>query len=94
MNDYLESSVTTQRVEQKAQNFIRLLRSGDCNLTKLLSNVPEVAVNLKRNTKIKNVKVSASVEDTWNVLGLKWNYESDIFIVSRGASPEPENWTT
>ena len=93
-DDYLGPTGTIQRAKEKAQNLIRLLGLGGFNLRKLVSNVPEVEVDLNRNTENKDVKVIASDTETSHVLGLKWNHQSRTLVVSRRTSPQQKSLTT
>ena len=68
---------------------MKLLAKGGFSLTNFVSNVRSVLSILNRtlNPIDGNVKALAVEDESSIVLGLKWNYQFDTLVVSRGTTP-------
>ena len=91
MDDYLESSPTTNEATKKAQDLVEMLAKGGFNLPKFVSNVPGLVKIVDPKYQLpaeSNEKVLVTDEDTSHVLGFKWNHSRDTLVVSRGATPD------
>ena len=50
MNDYLESSPTVSEASSKAKDIVKLLALGGFKLTKFVSKVPSIPVEVEPNS--------------------------------------------
>ena len=84
MDDYLESSPTANAATQKAKDLVKLLSLGRLNLTKFVSNDPNILQQVEPNCECQylNDKQLPTTEESSHVLGLKWNHDSDTLVVS------------
>ena len=66
---------------------MHLLHLGGSKLTKFVSNVPNLADRIDGSHQSIETKTIASFkEESSHVLGLKWDHNNDILVVSRGSS--------
>ena len=96
MDDYLESSPTAIEASKKAKELVKMLALGGFNLTKFVSNVPSIPIEVdpssdNRTTEEKEIPTA---EKFSHVLGLKWNHSTDTLVVSRGTSPNTDRNVT
>ena len=89
-DDYLESSPTVEETTWKAQDLVKKLSKGGFTLTKFASIVSAVLSTVigMENLMDGNMKALAAIDESSLVLGLKWNYQFNTFVVSRGTSPD------
>ena len=91
MDDSLESSPTVNEATKKAQDLVEMLAKGGFKLTKVVSNIPGLVNNVDPNSQPSTEsteKVVATDEETFLVLGVKWNHSRDNLVVSRGSTPD------
>ena len=72
------------------------LALGGFKLTKFVSNVPSIPVEVEPNSdnETTNAKDIPTAEKFSHVLGLKWNHSTDTLVVSRGTSPNTDRNVT
>ena len=87
LDDYLDSAESPERALKRSKELVHLLHLGGFQLTKFVSNVPNLAYRIDGSLQFNDPKVIASSkEDSLHVLGLKWDYNNDTLFVSRGTS--------
>ena len=86
MDDYLDSVDSEESAIQRAKELIALLKHGGFNLTKFVSNIPNLAAQLNNASEGIQKSITATTEqsESSHVLGLRWNYVNDTLVVSRG----------
>ena len=96
MDDYLESSPTAIEASNKAKDLVKMLALGGFKLTKFVSNVPSIPIEVDPNsdTRITEEKEIPTAEKFSHVLGMKWNHSTDTLVVSRGTSPNTDRNVT
>ena len=96
MDDYLESSPTANEASNKAKDLVKMLAIGGFKLTKFVSNVPSIPIEVdpNRDTRTTEEKEIPTVEKFSHVLGMKWNHSTDTPVVSRGTSPNTDRNVT
>ena len=79
VDDYLDSTETTEQAITKGRQVKEILANGDLHLKKWTSNVPEVASALGEEKKPEVDVVTNLVEHEpeKKILGVKWNTETD-----------------
>ncbi len=77
MDDYLDSVESVEKALQRSRDFVELLNLGGFKLTKFVSNVPQVALDLNDSETGFSKELLAPAESECHVLGLKWNTETD-----------------
>ena len=79
VDDYLDSTETTEQAITKGRQVKEILANGDLHLRKWTSNVPEVASALGEEKKPEVDVVTNLVEHEpeKKMLGVKWNTETD-----------------
>ena len=76
-----------ERALKRSKELVHLLHLSGFKLTKLLSNIPNLADRIDGSPQSTETKVIASSkEDSSYVLGLKWDHNNDTLVVSRGTS--------
>ena len=76
-----------ERALKKSKELVHLFHLGEFKLTKLVSNVPNLADRTDGSPQSTEPKVVASSkEDSSHLLGLKWDHNNDTLVVSRGTS--------
>ena len=93
MDDYLGSVKNPETALMLSRSLVELLKLGGFNLTKFISNVPNLSSKLNPlKTSANNSKeiITAAInpETASHVLGLKWNHVTDTLVVSRGVNRE------
>ena len=87
MDEYLDSVESPERALIKSKELVYLLHLGGFKLTKLVSNVPDLADRIDESAKPTEPKVIvSSKEESMHQLGLKWDHNNDIVVVSRGTN--------
>ena len=68
---------------------MKLLPLGGSNLTKFVSNDHNILQQIEQISERQpsDGKQLPTTEESSHVLGLKWNHDSDTFVVSLGTSP-------
>ena len=96
MDDYLESSPTANEASNKAKDLVKMLALGGFKLTKFVSNVPSIPIEVDPNsdTRTTEEKEIPTAEEFSHVLGMKWNHSTDTLVVSRGTSPNTDKNVT
>ena len=96
MDDYLESSPTAIEASNKAKDLVKMLALGGFKLTKFVSNVPSIPIEVDPNsdTRTTEEKEIPTAEKFSHVLGMKWNHSTDTLVVSRGTSPNTDRKVT
>ena len=84
MNDYLKSSPTAAEATQGAKDLVKLLSLGGFNLTKFVSNNPNILQQIETNSECQpnGGTQLPTTEESSHVLGLKWKHDSDTLVVS------------
>ena len=84
MDDYLDSVESSERVLRRLKELVHLLHLGGFELTKFVSNVPNLVDRIDGSPQSTEPKIIASSkDDSSNVLGLKWDHNNDSLVVSR-----------
>ena len=91
MDDLLHSTPTVAAALTLGRDLVTLCAKGGFNLTKWLSSDPQVALELNKacgNVPAEPPPSSPVVlsDNAAHVLGLKWNFEADTLVVSRGTT--------
>ena len=96
MDDYLKSSPTAIEASNKADDLVEMLALGGFKLTKFVSNVPSIPIEVDPNsdTRTTEEKENPTAEKFSHVLGMKWNLSTDTLVVSRGTSPNTDRNVT
>ena len=98
MDDYLESSPTANEASYKAKDLLQMLALGGFKLTKFVSNVPSILIEVDPNsdqrTTVEKEKEIPIAEKFSLVLGLTWTQSTDTLNVSRGTSPKTDQNVT
>ena len=87
MDDYLDSFENTADALSLSKDLVAMLKLGGFNLTKFVSNVPEVTTALNPDNRESNPSVKdicKSPDQSSHVLGLRWDHVKDTLVVSRG----------
>ena len=86
MDDYLDSVDSEESAIQRAKELIALLKHGGFNLTKFVSNIPNLAAQLNNASEgiQKFITATSEQSESSHVLGLRWNHVNDTLVVSRG----------
>ena len=88
MNDYLDLLESAERALNRSLELVYLLHLGGFRLTKFVSGVPNLA-DQKNDGSPQSTEpkvITSPKEESWHVLGLKWDQNNDTLVVSRGAS--------
>ncbi|XP_063722434.1 uncharacterized protein LOC134848854 [Symsagittifera roscoffensis] len=99
MDDYLGSVKNPETALRLSRSLVELLKLGGFNLTKFISNVPNLSSKLNPpKTSANNSKeiITAAInpETASHVLGLKWDHVTDTLVVSRGVNRELKDSVT
>ena len=99
MDDYLGSVKNPETALTLSRSLVELLKLGGFNLTRFISNVPNLSLKLNRpkNSAKKSKEILTAAinpETTLHVLGLKWNHVTDTLVVSRGVNREHKDSVT
>ena len=99
MDDYLGSVKNLETALTLSRSLVELLKLGGLNLTKFISNVPNLSLKLSpTKTSANNSKeiLTAAInpETASHVLGLKWDHVTDTLVVSTGANRELKDSVT
>ena len=93
MDDYLDSVQSPEKAINRSKKLVHLLHLGGFKLTKLVSNVPNLADRTDGSPQSTAPKVIVSCQEvSSHVLGLKWDHTNDTLVVSRvqaALSPSP-----
>ena len=97
--DYLGSVKNPETALILSRSLVELLKLGGFNLTKFISNVPNLSSKLNPpKTSANNSKeiITAAIisETASHVLGLKWDHVTDTLVVSRGFNREMKDSVT
>ena len=87
MDDYLDSFENTADALNLSKDLVAMLKLGGFNLTKFVSNVPEVTTALNPDNRESNPSVKdicKSPDQSSHVLGHRWDHVKDTLVVSRG----------
>ena len=89
MNDFLEFSPTANEATQKCKHVVKLLSLGRFNLTKFVSNDPEILQQIEQNSvcQSNDGKQLPNTEELSHVLCLKWNHHADTLMAPIWADP-------
>ena len=95
-DDYLGS---VKNPETLSRSLVNLLKWGGFNLTKLISNVPNLPLKLNppktsENNSKEYFNAAINPETTSHALGLKWDHVTDTLVVSRGVNREGKDSVT
>ena len=92
MDDYLESSPTADEASNKAKDLVKMLALGGFKLTKFVSNVPSIPIEVDPNsdTRTTEEKEIPTAEKFSHVLGKKWNHSTDTLVVSNKSKHQPK----
>ena len=84
MDEYLESSPTAIQASKKAEDLVKMLDLGEFKLTKFVSNVPSIPIEVDPSSDNKTTEDEEipTAEKFSHVLGLKWNHSTDTLVVS------------
>ena len=93
MDDYLGSVKNPETALMLSRSLVELLKLGGFNLTKFISNVPNLSSKLNLpKTSANNIEevITAAInpETASHVLGPKWDHIIDTMVVSRGVNRE------
>ena len=99
MDDYLGSVKNPETALMINRSLVELLKLGGFNLTKFISNVPNLFSKLNPpKTSANNSKeiftAAINPETASHVLGLKWDHVTDALVVSRGVNRELKDSVT
>ena len=87
MDNYLDSVESPEKTINRSKELVHLLHLGGFKLTKIVSNVPNLADGIDGSSQSTEPKVIVSCqEDSSHVLGLKWDHTNDTLVVSRSTS--------
>ena len=87
MDDYLDSVESPERALIRSKQLVHLLHLGGFKLNKFLSKVPDLADRIDWSAQSTEPKVIvSSKEESMQVLGLKWDHNTDTLVVSRGTN--------
>ena len=87
MDDYSDSVESPEKALKILKDLVHLLHLGGFNLTKFVSNVPNLADRIDGSTQSTEPKgIASSKEDSSHVLVLKWDHKNDTLVVSRSTS--------
>ena len=87
MDDYLDSVESPERALNRSKKMVHLLHLGGFKLTKFVSNAPNLDDQIDGSPQFTDPKIiSSSKEESSHVLGLKWDHNNDVLVVSRGTS--------
>ena len=87
IDDYLDSVDSVERAIQRAKTLTALLKHGGINLTKFVSNIPELGAQINDNSnesEHKSNTASSEESESSHVLRLRWNHVKNTLVVSRG----------
>ena len=91
MDDYLGSVKNPETALMLIRSLVELLKLGRFNLTKFISNVPNLSLKLnppKTSTNNSKEIITAAInpETASHVLGLNWDHVANTLVVSRGVN--------
>ena len=87
MDDCLDSVESLERALSRSKELVHLLHLGGFKLSKLVSNMPNLAEQIAGSPESIEPKVIASFkEESLHVLGLKWDHNNDTLVVNWGTS--------
>ena len=87
MDDYLDSFQNRDDALKLGSVLVSLLKLGRFQLTNFVRSVPDVTNALDPDNRESNSSledICRSSDQSWHVLGLKWDHVKDTFVVSRG----------
>ena len=93
MDDYLGSVKNPETALMLSLSIVELLKLSGFNLTKFISNVPNLSSKLNppktSANNSKKIMIAAIIPETASqVLGLKWDHVTDTLILSKGVNRE------
>ena len=99
MDDYLWSVKNPETAIMLSRSLVELLKLGGFNLTKFISNVPNLSskLNPPKNSANNSKEIFTAAinpETASHVLGLKWDHVTDTLVVSRGVNHELKDFVT
>ena len=99
MGDYFGSVKNPETALTLTRSLVELLKLGGFNLTKFISNVPNLSLKLNppktsANNSKENIIAAINPETSPHVLGLKWDQITDTLVVSRGVNRELKSSVT
>ena len=87
-DDYLDSFENVTHTIKISRNLVSLLKLGEFNLTKFVSNADEITSTMNPEdceTSSSPIKeICNGAEQSSHVLGLTWDHVKDTLVVSRG----------
>ena len=87
IDEYLGSVKSPEKAINRSKEMVHVLHLVGFNLTKFVSNVPNLADRTDDSPQSTEPKVIVSCqEDSSHVLGLKWDHTNDTLVVSRSTS--------
>ena len=95
MDDYVDSVESHERALIRSKELVDLLHLGGFKLTKYLSNVPDLADRIDGSAQPNEPKVIvSSEEESMQLLGLKWDHNTDTLVVSRVLTAPSQKFNT
>ena len=95
MDDYLDSVESPERALNRLKELVQLLHLGGFKLTRLASNVPNLADQIDGSTQSTELKlIASSKEESSHVPALKCDHNNETLVVSRGFSSTVTNSLT
>ena len=83
MDYYLDSMESPERALNRSKKLVFLLPLGGLRLIVFARNVPNLVDWISGSLRSTDPKVTASSkEDSWHVLGFKWDDNNDTLVVS------------
>ena len=87
MDDYLDSVESFERALIRPKELVHLFHLGGFKLTKVVSNVQDLADRIDGSAlSIEPKVIVSSKEESMHVLGLKLDHNNDTLVVSRGTN--------
>ena len=99
LDDNLGSVKNPETALMLSRSLVELLKLGGFNLTKFISNVPNLSSKLnppKTSANISKEIITAAInpDTALHNLGLKWDHVTDTLVVSRGVNRELKDSVT
>ena len=99
MDDYLGSVKNPETALFLSHSLVELLKLGGFNLTKLISNAPNLFLKLNppktsANNSKETITAAINPETASHFLGTKWDHITDTLVVSRGVNRELKDSVT